>query len=334
MRTLSESTLTRGVLLVSAAAVVFLTVWYAFNVLLTIFGGILFAVFLRGLADLLARRTGISQGRALAAVVVLLALIICGGLVLIVPRVAAQLDEFLNVLPRTIDNWVGQLRRYEWGQWIIRQVPQLAGSLLGKLNIMSLVAGALRATVFVVVVAFIGIYVGGKPEWYREGALRVLPPAKRARARALLDSVGETMRWWMIGRAIAMMAVGLLDFTGLVLIGFPLAISIAVLSGVLTFVPYVGAMLSLIPALMIALGVNPMMAVWVFVIHTAVQTVEGYVITPMVQRRAVHMPPALTLAAQFFMGEVAGVLGLMFATPLAAIALVLLDRLYFHTDND
>ncbi len=322
----------RAIMLSVVAAVVFLLFYFAAEVPLTIFGGILFAVFLRGLADLLSRRTRLSAGWSLLAVVLGLTAVTAGGSLIIVPQIAAQFDQLLKILPPEIRSWFQHIQSYEWGRWLTSHIDQFTGTFLQKINFLAAFDALLEAVVFAVVIVFLGIYLSIQPAWYREGAVRLMPAAQRDRALVLIDQLGDTLRWWMIGRAIAMLFVGVLDLIAMLLLHVPLALTIGVISGLLTFIPYIGATIAMVPAVLIALTVGTRLALWVFVVKIIVQTIEGYIITPLVQRKAVHLPPALTISAQFLLGTIAGVLGLMFATPLTAIGMVVVKTLYLHED--
>jgi predicted PurR-regulated permease PerM len=314
------------------AAVLFLLTWYAINVLFTIFAGILFAIFLSGLAGLLSGYTRLSRGWALAFVVLGLFTAAAGIFWIITPRIATQFDQFLKIAPPTVRSWIDYLNRYEWGRWVVGEMGVLSKALIAKFNFTHAATVIIDVAVFIVVVIFIGIYLSIRPGEYRDGLLRLLPPDKRDRARHIAFDLTLTLRYWMIGRAIAMTIVGVLDWIGLVILHIPLALTLGFISGVFTFVPYIGATIAMIPAMLVALTIGPGAALAVFVLKLVVQTIEGYIITPLVQRQAVHLPPALTISSQFFLGEVAGVLGLMFATPLTAVFLVVTKILYFHEE--
>jgi predicted PurR-regulated permease PerM len=324
----------RAIILSVVAAVVFLLFYFAAKVPLTIFGGILFAVFLRGLADPLSRRTRLSPGWSLLAVVLGLAGVTGGGALVIIPRIAAQFDQLLKILPPEIRSWFRHIQSYDWGRWLTSHLDQFASTFLQKINFLGTFDALLEGAIFAAVVLFLGIYLSLNPGSYRDGVVRLMPAAHRDRARGLIDQLGYTLRWWMIGRAIAMLFVGVLDLIAMLLLQVPLALTIALISGLLTFIPYIGAVIAMVPAVLIALTVGPRLALWVFIVKMVVQMIEGYIITPLVQRKAVHLPPALTISAQFLMGTIAGVLGLMFATPLTAIGMAVTKMLYLHEDPD
>jgi predicted PurR-regulated permease PerM len=326
----ADKPILRAIIYLGVATLLFLLLWFALDALLTIFAGILFGIFLRGLADLLSGHTRLSVGWALFLIIIAGVFATVGFSWSVWPRVAAQFDQLLAILPGTIHTWVQNLRQYEWGRWVVSQSGDVVRAVMSRLNVTKLFSGVLDATIFVVVVVFIGIYVAVRPFRYREGAVHLIPREYRGRVRDILAELAYTLRWWMIGRSIAMAAVGALDLAGMLILGVPLALTLALISGLFTFVPYIGATIAMIPAVLVALSVSTQLALYVFLLKLAVQTLEGYVITPLVQRRVVHLPPALTISTQFLLGETVGVLGLMFATPLTAMALVLVKMLYFH----
>lgn len=115
---------------------------------------------------------------------------------------------------------------------------------------------------------------------------------------------------------------------GLWLIGVPLPVALGFLAGIMTFVPYIGSIASAVPSLLIAASINLHLAVYVVALYLGVHLIEGYILVPLVQRRVVHLPPALTLSAQVILGVLAGILGLLLATPLVAAALVVVRMVY------
>jgi predicted PurR-regulated permease PerM len=160
------------------------------------------------------------------------------------------------------------------------------------------------------------------------GTIRLLPKKRRARIREVFGEAGETLRHWLVGRAILMALNGGLTALGLWLLGTPLALTLGILTGLLNFIPNVGPLIAGIPAVLIAWTQGGTQALHVFLLYLVLQNVDGYVLTPLVQQRTVSLPPALTILAQLLLGILAGTLGLLLATPLAAAALVFVKRLY------
>ena len=125
-----------------------------------------------------------------------------------------------------------------------------------------------------------------------------------------------------------MAAVGVLSYVGLLILGVPLALGLAVLTALLEFVPYIGPVLAAVPVILMALTESPATALYAVLLYVAIQLVESNVISPVVQQRAVFLPPALTILFQALMGVLFGLLGILLATPIAAASLVAVQRLY------
>ena len=132
----------------------------------------------------------------------------------------------------------------------------------------------------------------------------------------------------MLGRLVSITTLGFVVAIGLWIIGVPLPAALGFLAGILTFVPYIVAFVSAVPSLLLAVSINLDLAVYVVLLYIVVHLIEGYIRVPLVQRRVVPLPPALTLSAQIILGVVAGFLGLLLATPLVAAAIVIIRMVY------
>ncbi len=192
-------------------------------------------------------------------------------------------------------------------------------------GLFSGVAGFIEAAVVILVV---GIFGAAEPGLYRAGLLRLVPPPHRPRAGEVADVIASDLRHWLVGQLVLMVIVGITTAVGLWLIGIPMALTLGLIAGVLELVPYLGAWLSAVPAGMIALLKGPQYLGYVAVLFLGLHFLEGYILLPLIQRRAVHLPQALTLVAQALMGEMQGPLGLFVAAPLTVAAMVVLRMMY------
>ena len=143
-----------------------------------------------------------------------------------------------------------------------------------------------------------------------------------------MDAVAHNLRWWLVGQVFLMITMGVTTAAGLWLVGIPQALMLGLIAGILELVPYIGPWLSVVPAALIALLLGPWYLFMTLLLYLGLHILEGYVLLPLVQRRAVHLPPALTLVAQLLLGELQGVLGLFVAAPLTVVAVVTLKMLY------
>jgi len=176
--------------------------------------------------------------------------------------------------------------------------------------------------------SFWALFLAAQPRLYVEGVVGLIPKVGRQRARHILAQLDDALLGWLAGTFISMALVGLLSGLGLWLLGVRLAGILAVFAALITFIPNIGPVLALIPALLFALLDGPQQALNVFLLYTGIQFVESNLITPLVQKRLNDIPPALLLLVQIIVGSFAGTLGLIMAAPLLVIGMVLVKTLY------
>ncbi|MGD8590575.1 MAG: AI-2E family transporter, partial [Chromatiales bacterium] len=140
--------------------------------------------------------------------------------------------------------------------------------------------------------------------------------------------LGHALRWWLIGRITSMTVVGILTGIGLWFIDMPLVLALSFTAAILSFIPLIGPILSAIPAVLLGLVEDPLKALNVLLVYTSVQFLEGNFITPLIQKRAIALPPAMLLTAQLLMGVLFGFFGVLLATPLAVTVIVVVQLLY------
>lgn len=295
------------------------------------FAGLLLALLLSGCGAWLAKRLHVPEKLGVAAACFVGAALMTLAGFLAAPAVATQIDELSGELPKAAERAVATLERYDWGKSVIERMKKL-GALLESSETMSRAGGILSTTLgavggFVAFV-FIGLFVAFEPDLYRRGFLRLVPLSKRERAGQILSEMAHTLRMWLAGKLLAMVVIGVLTWLGLLLLDVPLGLTLALLAAVLTFVPNFGPILAAVPAVLLGLLDGPSQALYVVLLYVGVQTVESYILTPLVQKKTVSLPPALTLLGQVVMGVLAGGIGIVVATPLTAIVLVLTKRLY------
>jgi predicted PurR-regulated permease PerM len=312
--------------------------WYAVDLFLLVFAGVLLAIFLRSLSDALSRHTPLSDGWSLTVVVLAILAVFGVGVWLLAPEVMVQLDQLIEQLPRSVKQIKALIGHYEWGRHIVANMPnaeemipdpiQGLGNVLGK--IASFFSMTFDAIAGFLLFLFIGLFFAAEPSLYINGLIRLVPMAKRKRARAVLDAIGHALRWWLIGRVFSMAVVAAGTALGLYLLGVPLAITLGLIAGLLDFVPNIGPILATVPAALVALLQSPLQVLYVVLLYVAVQLVEGYLLTPLVQRYTVALPPVLTVVGVVLLGVLLGGLGLVLAAPLTIVLFILVRMLYIE----
>ena len=315
-----------------AVVILLVLIWYAVDVVLLAFIGVLLAILLRAPADWLVQRTGIREGWALALVGVV-ALALLSGLALLFGRgVAAQALQLVDRIPEIVQTIRERLEQHELGARAV-QLAEASGffyggeaQFLGRgLGLLGSTFGALANLVIVV---FFAVFMAAQPRLYLEGLLSLVARSRRERLSAVLNQIGHVLRRWLVGQALLALAVGLLTGIGLALLGAPFAVALALLAGLMEFIPYIGPFVAAIPAILVGFAEGPQLALWIALLFLGIQSLESYVLAPLVQHRAVHLAPAVVLFSQVLMGVIVGALGVAVATPLAAALTVAIGMLY------
>jgi predicted PurR-regulated permease PerM len=326
---------------IAIAAAVGLVIATLGDVVMIVFAAALIAVLLRGTAERLGHLLHIPTGWALLVVLVGLVALLGGLVWWHGESLAEQFSQLQEGLAQQLGRLRGQLQQTDWGQQVLHQLPfglgsagqagSQANSGAGLQYLAGMVAGALRSalgllgTIGVILVA--ALYIAAAPRSYVDGLVSLLPSGRRAATRRVLDHVGDKLWGWLIGQVLDMLVVGVLCGVGLVLLGMPLAFILAVIAALLNFEPYIGAIAGAVPAVLIALSINGQEALFVALLYLGVQTFEGNVTAPLIQKRAIDLPPALTILSQTAFGVIFGLFGVILATPFAAAILAALLEL-------
>jgi predicted PurR-regulated permease PerM len=306
-----------------------LLLWHAIALVLLIFAGILLAILLDGVSDPIARRLPVSRTPLVVAIMLLIAAGLIAGLALTGPELVAQggqLRDSLVEAAEAVQRWAMSFEAVEQSSFQPSDLlPSLGGALGGVMTVIGATFGGLG---YLVLVAFLGLYLAVSPAVYADAAIRLIPVERRERTREVLLEAAETLRHWLLGTSAVMLVLGVVTYVGLQLIGVPLALLLAVVSGLAAFVPIIGPMIAGALMVLVALSESWQLALWAGGFYVLLQTLESYLLTPLIQERAIDLPPAAVIAAQVLMGLLFGLLGVVLATPLAAVAAVMIKRLY------
>jgi predicted PurR-regulated permease PerM len=326
----------RVVLVDGLAALFLLTLaglWFAADALLLIFACILFAILLHALSCALQRRLRLrSHMVALAMVVGAMAAALGIGGWVMAPQISEQASHLAHVVPTSLDQVRAALERYPRLKSLLAELPSNA-QIARQMRAMAPNAGLFFSGVFgalgnTLIIMFAGVYFAARPRLYIDGMIRLVPVARRPRAREVLDELGDTLAKWLVGKAWSMLAAGVMTAVGLSLLGIPLALILGIIAGLLDFIPYLGPLMAGVPALLIAFSASPEQALYVALLFGGIQLVQGYMMEPLIDQHTVSIPPALTIAMQVLFGAVFGLAGVALATPLTAALMVLVTMLY------
>jgi len=310
-------------------AALFVLAWYLTEIAVMIFGGIVLATALNAMARRVSRLIGLPDTIALAGVVIGLAALLLLLVWLLGQQVAQQIGELRSTLPQAIE---------AASQWLKMESP--VGLSLSEVwtlakeggvpwaRVASYASIATGGLLNVALIAFIGLYLAVSPRSYFGGALKLVPNDLRPRVATAFRAAGRGLEKWLLGQLLSMAAIGALTMIGLLVLGAPLAVALGVLAGILAFVPFFGPLAFGCLAVLIAFTDSPTLALYVGLLCLGVQQLEGYVITPFIQRWAVALPPVLGLLAVIIFGLLFGIMGVLLATPMMVVLMILVEKLY------
>lgn len=306
--------------------------WQAFDVLLILFAGILGAITFTRLASWISHKTRWPYALSLTLVLLgILVLLTLAGWHLL-PQLNQQFPDLVSRLSEMVDRLRSWLEQYGWVQRLFATqfewsalMPDGSKALRTASGVFSATFGMLGTLVLIIALS---IFLAINPAMYIRGFLSLIPPPKRKRISQVLDHAGTILAAWLYSKFIAMLFIGGITAMGLWLIGVPYALTLGVIAGLLSFVPNIGPVLALIPALLVALMQGTGTMLWVVGLYMGTQFFESYFLTPYLQQEVVDIPPGLALIMQVLFGVMAGALGVVLAVPITAAGVVMLRMLY------
>lgn len=311
------------------AALMALTVLLA-QPLLVIFAGMVFAAAIDGGARLLGRVLPIGRGWRITIVLLLTTAFLVWTAFFTGSQIAQQAAE----LPRIVETQaqVG----FDWlnSHGITLQMADLQGlaqqALGGVTQVTKAVGGIIGGLGMVFLILVIGIYLAAEPQLYRRGVGWMLPVTERDYFEGTANEMGRTLRMIMFGRLIGMLVEGIGTWIMLALYGVPMAALLGLLTGLLAFLPNIGAPISGLLMILVGFSGGTEMGLYCIFVYVLVQTVDGNIIVPMIAKKTADLAPALVLSAQLIMGALFGILGLLLADPMVAMIKIALER---HSDR-
>jgi len=304
-----------------------LIVKYAINVFLLIFAAILFAMLLHAVGSATKKMTHLPYPLALGLAVAFIVGLLTLTFWLYSPLIAEQLGLLLDQLPEAMSNLRKSLTPYLGSEFLSKDKIQHELSLTNQKvidNLVALFSFTVGSIISLFLFLIIGFYIALNPKRYVLWLIYIVTPSNRKRVWEIMEKIGQSLRWWLLGKFLSMAVIGLLAFIGLSVLHVSLAFILGLIAALFAFIPYVGAILSAIPAILIAFANSPLQAFYVTLLYIVIHIIEGYFITPYIEQRTVSIPPALTIMMQVLMLTLIGAAGLALATPLTVVALALI----------
>ena len=321
------------VLIVALIAALALIIYALRGVWLLLYAAILIAVGLRGLASFIEKMSPLKDRWALTAAVAIVLALLVGGAWLLGAQLTAQVVELFNRLPEAWADLRAYLASNQYGVTILHEIETGRAAAGGALSNFAsrlggwtmTLAGALLDMVVVIIAA---LFLAVSPRTYRNGALSLAPRRMRARLGQGLDDSANALRKWLLGTLVSMTFLAVTITIGLWALGVPAPLALGLLAGLAQFVPLVGPIFAAAPGVLLALTVGPDTALWTLLLYVLASQVEANLVYPVIQQRAVSMPPVLTLFAVIGGGLLLGPLGAVLATPLVVVLSVFVAIFY------
>jgi predicted PurR-regulated permease PerM len=340
-------------------AALLVATWYFASTLFLIFAGMLLGVALNALTHLLGRVVKLPHSLRLAVICLLLAALLSGVIFLGGATIADQAKVLSSTIKSQVVNVKAFLEKYGVDTSYLdlgnlnaapagsttpeasapaaaHNLPSAGTIASGGSAILSqalkLVLGTVGAVGNFFIVLFLGLCFAAQPGVYRGGLIYMAPARRRASVTVVVDRIGATLERWLIAQMITMFAVFFITWVGLMLIGIPGSFILGIQAGLLTFIPTVGALIGGLIVVLASLASGWVAALSAFVLFLVIHSLESYILTPMLQRQALEIPPATLFAFQILLGVVFGIWGLALALPLMAVVKVVIN--FLHEDSD
>ena len=335
-------------------AALLMVAWYFAATLFLIFAGVLLGAALTAMTDGLGRLIRLPHPVRLGIVCIALAALLLGVIFLggatiadqakvLSSTIKSQLVDLKSFLDKNgidtsyfnLSNATGDANTATQGPPTPHNLPSASelassgGAIVSQT--LKLLLGTVSAVGNIFIALFLGLAFAAQPNVYRSGLLFLAPAKSRGRVTVIFDRIGETLERWLIAQILTMFVVFAVTWIGLAIIGIPSSFILGLQAGLLAFIPTVGALVAGLIVVLASLASGWVATLSAFALFLGVHALESFLLTPIIQRQALDIPPATLFAFQIFFGVVFGIWGLALALPLIAIIKVIID--YFKSDE-
>ncbi len=328
LETSNRPNVTYAVFLIIFIGSLLLLSWRLSDVLLLLFGSIIIAVSLRAFSMTLQRRLNLPSKLTVGLAVTVLLIFILLFSWLIGDRLIEQADDLKIRVPEALLAFTSWLREFPLGVALLQLLDGADLTDVPWTSVANVATKTFSALGSIGLMAIVGIYLAADPELYRSGFVRLIPINYRTRIDQAMLASGHGLLQWLLGQSISMLFVGLATGLGLMLVGAQMPLTLGLIAGIFAFIPFFGPIASGLLAVVLAFMQGPTQALYVLVVCVLIQVVEGNLLMPLVQRWAVRMPPVLGITAAVIFGLLFGLPGVILATPLMVLVIVLIRKLY------
>lgn len=304
-----------------------------FSMLLLTLAAILVTIYFYGFAGIFQKYLHLSPRLSIILSVIFNTLLIVGFFWFVGTRLSNQLSELSQTLPSTIQKFKEEIQQTTLGSNALDYLQSTGSSAKTASVIRKFFSSSFGIVSDLYIILLLGLFFTATPSVYKKGIVHLLPPKAKDRGSKLLDELGNVLKKWLVGEIIGFFFIAILTAIGLMIIGIPLVLTLALIAGLLNFIPNFGPIIALIPAGLLGLMQGPTTAIIVVCMYTFIQIMQSAVTQPLIQKRMVNIPPALTILGQVAFGMLAGFWGVLLAVPIVAILMTVINRLYVEKQD-
>ncbi len=304
-----------------------------FSVLLLTLAGALFAIYFHGCASFFKKYLHIPAGWSLALSIVINIVLLVAFFWFVGARLQQQISSLTDTLPTTINNAKAYLQKSTVGSKALDYLNSSGNSQKTMAVAKKFFSSSFGILSDVYIILLLGMFFIASPFLYKKGIVHLLPPAAKDEGADVLDEIHNVLKNWIKGQLFGFVFIAVLTALGLWAIGMPLILTLALIAGLLNFIPNFGPIIALVPAGLIGLMQGTTTLIFVLCLYTLIQVVQSAVTQPLIQKKMVSIPPALIIFGQVAMGLLGGFWGVLLATPVIAIIMTLVNKLYVEKQS-
>jgi predicted PurR-regulated permease PerM len=313
--------------IVCLSLIFILFVRVAFNILLMTFMGVLIAVYFHGLADFINQKTKISRKFSLFISIAGTIILLSAMIWIIGSTVQQQTEQLSHILPQIIGTAKTKLAASTTGQQLLGYTSgDNSKKLLDTASTFFSSSFGVLGDLYIIL--FLGIFFTADPSLYKNSLLAIVPSQREADSSIIWDRISAALKAWLKTKLVSMVLVTIVVAIGLTFIGLPGTLVLGLIAGLLDIIPNFGPVIAMIPGVLLGLMISPQMAVIAALIYVTCETIVGSIFMPLIQKRMINIPPAITMISQLVMGVICGLMGIILAVPILLVLSILVDELY------
>ncbi len=320
-------------IVVSIAALMFVFLFLfkiLFSVLLLVLAGALIALYFYGVAGIFERKFHCSSKVAIVLSVIINILLLAGIIWFVGATIQVQISELSQTLPLTIQKVKEYIGSSAIGQNLLQQFNATGDSTKTFDILNRFFSSSFGVLSDLYIIFLLAIFFIASPTVYQKGMVKLLPSKAKEKGAEIIQKVTTTMKGWLKVQLIGMVFIGVTTAIGLMILGIPMVLTLALIAAIFNFIPNFGMLLALIPAVLIGLTVGMGTALIIVCIYTFIQFLQNAIQQPLVQTKMINIPPALSITSQIALGLMVGFWGILLATPVLIILIVLVEELYIN----